>query len=40
MEDQPLWHGSVKLTDEQIQSALAELSASADDVKELIDGGR
>jgi transketolase len=40
MEDQPLWHGSVKLTDEQIQSALAELSATADDVKELIDGGR
>lgn len=40
MEDQPLWHGSVKLTDDQIATALEGLSTPANDVKELIDGGR
>lgn len=40
MEDQPLWHGSVKLTREQTEAALACLSTDDDDVKELLDGCR
>lgn len=40
MEDQPLWHGSVKLSREQIESALASLATESDTVKELLDGGR
>lgn len=37
MEDQPLWHGSVKLTREQAESALASLATSSHDVKELLN---
>lgn len=37
MEDQPLWHGSVKLTREQAETALLSLGASAVEVKELLD---
>lgn len=40
MEDQPLWHGSVKLTREQAGSALAALGATDDETKELLDGSR
>lgn len=38
MEDQPLWHGSVKLTREQAGFALKSLEASAEKIKELLDG--
>ena len=38
MENQPLWHGSVKLTREQVETALACLATPAEDVKELLDG--
>jgi transketolase len=37
MEDQPLWHGSVKLSREQTETALLSLGASAIEVKDLID---
>jgi len=37
MEDQPLWHGSVKLTREQTETALLSLGASAIEMKELLD---
>jgi transketolase len=37
MEDQPLWHGSVKLSREQTETALLSLGASAVEVKDLID---
>lgn len=37
MEDQPLWHGSVKLTREQAETALLSLGASAIEMKELLD---
>jgi transketolase len=37
MEDQPLWHGSVKLTREQTETALLSLGASATEIKELLD---
>jgi transketolase len=40
MEDQPLWHGSVKLTREQAETALAALHATPAQIKELLDGGR
>jgi transketolase len=40
MEDQPLWHGSVKLTREQAETALVSLGASAAETKDLIDGVR
>jgi len=40
MEDQPPWHGSVKLTREQTESALASLATAAAQTKELLDGGR
>ena len=40
MEDQPLWHGSVKLTREQAESALASLATPSQNMKELLDGGR
>jgi transketolase len=40
MEDQPLWHGSVKLTREQAESALASLATPAAQTKDLLDGGR
>lgn len=40
MEDQPLWHGSVKLTREQTETALAALGATPAQMKELLDGGR
>ncbi len=40
MEDQPLWHGSVKLTREQVEAALASLATPAAQTKELLDGGR
>jgi transketolase len=40
MEDQPLWHGSVKLTREQAETALLSLGCSAAETKELIDGRR
>lgn len=38
MEDQPLWHGSVKLTREQAGFALKSLDTSAEKTKELLDG--
>jgi transketolase len=37
MEDQPLWHGSVKLSREQAETALISLGATAVQTKELID---
>ena len=37
MEDQAPWHGSVKLSREQIESALASLATSSFDLKELLD---
>jgi transketolase len=40
MEDQPLWHGSVKLTREQAETALVALGATDTDTKELLDGSR
>ena len=40
MEAQPLWHGSVKLTREQTETALAALGASTQQTKELLDGSR
>jgi transketolase len=38
MEDQPLWHGSVRLTAEQASAALAALGADAARIKELLHG--
>jgi len=40
MEDQPLWHGSVKPTREQAETALVALGATDADTKELLDGSR
>ena len=40
MEDQPLWHGSVKLSREQIETALTALATNDQTVKELLDGSR
>jgi transketolase len=37
MEDQPLWHGSVKLSREQTETALLSLGASAVEIKDLLD---
>jgi transketolase len=37
MEDQPLWHGSVKLSREQAETALLSLGASPKEIKELLD---
>lgn len=37
MEDHPLWHGSVKLTREQTEGALASLATSSAQVEELLD---
>jgi transketolase len=37
MEDQPLWHGSVKLTREQAENALVSLGTSPTEIRELID---
>ena len=37
MEDQPLWHGSVKLTREQAETALLSLGTPASHIKELLD---
>ncbi len=37
MEDQPLWHGSVKLTREQAETALVSLGTPATQIKELLD---
>ena len=38
MEDHPLWHGSVKLTPEQINTALAALDTDAAKVEGLLNG--
>lgn len=38
MEDQPLWHGSVKLSREQAETALAALATPPAAMKDLIDG--
>ncbi len=38
MEDQPAWHGSVKLTREQAASALEALQTGANLITELLDG--
>ncbi|MFT4537982.1 MAG: transketolase [Planctomycetota bacterium] len=38
MEDSPLWHGSVKLRDEEFATALGELGISADEIPSWIDG--
>lgn len=40
MEDQPLWHGSVKLTREQTETALIALDTTPTQIMELLDGGR
>ncbi len=40
MEDQPLWHGSVKLARVQAETALAALATPATQTKELLDGRR
>lgn len=37
MEDQPLWHGSVKLTREQTENALISLGCAPQETKDLID---
>lgn len=37
MEDQPLWHGSVKLTREQAENALVSLGCTPHETKDLID---
>ncbi|MBI1210932.1 MAG: transketolase [Alphaproteobacteria bacterium] len=38
MEDQPLWHGSVKLTPEQVQQALTALGTETSKIESLING--
>jgi len=38
MEDQALWHGSVKLTDEQIRTALTALNTDIKAIESLING--
>ncbi|MCE9522879.1 MAG: transketolase [Alphaproteobacteria bacterium] len=40
MEDQPLWHGSVKLTREQAETALLSLGTPVAQIKELLDVSR
>jgi transketolase len=40
MEDQPLWHGSVKLTREQAENALVSLGTPPAEIKELLDDRR
>ena len=37
MEGSPAWHGSVKLTREQAETALAALACSAEEIKEYLD---
>jgi transketolase len=37
MEDHPLWHGSVKLSREQAETALLSLATPAQEIKELLD---
>ncbi len=37
MEGSPAWHGSVKLSREQAETALAALGAEQDEIKELLD---
>ncbi len=37
MEDEPAWHGSVKLTHKQAEEALTALGASRQEIKELLD---
>lgn len=38
MEGQPLWHGSVKLSDEDTARALEELGLEADEIRSWMDG--
>jgi len=38
MEGSPLWHGSVKLSDEDLIQALIELGASQSEIKEILNG--
>jgi len=38
MEDSPLWHGSVELRDEELESALRELDVPEQDLSSWIDG--
>ena len=38
MENIPEWHGSLKLSDEDLTGALTELGVSNDDIKAVIDG--
>jgi transketolase len=38
MENAPQWHGSVKLTREQAEDALAMLGATTSEIARLIDG--
>jgi transketolase len=38
MENMPAWHGSVKLTRDQAEEALAALGASRKEIKEYLDG--
>lgn len=38
MENSPAWHGSLKLSEEELTSALSELGATAKDIKEAING--
>jgi hypothetical protein len=37
MENAPAWHGSVKLSREQAEQALAALGATHKDIKEWLD---
>jgi len=38
MENSPAWHGSLKLTDSELRSALSELGASEKEIEEAISG--
>jgi transketolase len=37
MEGSPAWHGSVKLSREQAETALVALGCTADEIKEYLD---
>ena len=37
MENEPAWHGSVKLTRRQAEDALVALGAEQEEIKELLD---
>ena len=37
MENRPLWHGSVKMTNDQIKSSLKELGASKNIINDCVN---